>query len=245
MFILDLSVPDSNTNSNIIPRRTGLVPTNHCAPVNNDCRCLPNIDTFTPFESHDLLHRVPYHDLDPTLRDLLYPSRNLDPGFFHSIFLLPGPRDIDPGFNPTHPLFPRNPWEGQFPRPAGPSNEEMIKGLDRIDKLIDFIINSTEIDGVKPKKLDKAHKLIKERLKKLTRGLDLETKQRIMEELDEAFQAAKNGDLSKLEAFQEKLQKIRREYSNQPEYILCSGSRPDSCEMNSQPVRAIQLDQVA
>jgi len=147
MVILDLSVPNSNTNSNIIPRRNGPVPASNLPSVSNDCRCI-TIDTFTPFESHDLLHRVPYHELNPTLRDLLYPPRNLDPGF---VRLLPYPLDIDPrdpGFNPNRPGFPiaPDPWGRQFPRPAGPSNQEMIKGLDKIDRLLDFIISSTEID---------------------------------------------------------------------------------------------------
>src|SRR3989338_7899356 len=165
MFVLDISTSNLDASSNL---SFGRIRPNHLPEVNNPSTTLPAlIDSFTPFQSHDLLHRVPIHELDPTLRKILYPGRSgsidIDPGFFHPVFP-PGAIDIDPGFNPINP-FPiaPNPWESLFPRPAPPSNEEMIKGLDRIDSLIDFVKNSTEINGVNPRMLNKAHKVIKEK----------------------------------------------------------------------------------
>ncbi|GEM_PF-6847855 len=236
MFLLDISTSNLDTSSNVSFRR---IRPNHLPGVNSPETSPASIDSFTPCESHDLLYRVPPHELDPTLRELLYGRHGI---FRHYYF----PIDIDPGFNPNHPLFPieQNPWERLFPKPAPPSDQEMIRGLDRIDSLIDFVINSTEINGVNPRMLNKAHKVIKERLKKLTRGLDSETAQRIQQELDEAFEAAHEGDLSKLEAFQEKLKKIKEDYNNQPRIVPC-GRQPDSCELNSPPATAVPLNQIA
>lgn len=251
MFILDVFTPNLSVNSNSNIRRTGPVPNSNQPVVDNSSTTLPaSIDSFTSFESHDLLYRVPPHQLDPTLRELVYGDKGIFRHHYYFYFWME-PRDIDPGFNPNRPVFPiepRNPWEGHFPRPAPPSDQEMIKGLDRIDSLIDFVINSTEINGVNPRMLDKAHKVIKERLKKLTKGLDLETRLRIQEELDEAFEAAHEGDLSKIEAFQEKLKKIKEGYNNQPRIVpldIPCGRRPDPCEMSSPPVTAVPLNQIA
>ncbi len=133
-----------------------------------------------------------------------------------------------------------NPWERVFPRPAPPSNEEMIKGLDRVDRLINFVIDSTEINGVNPRMLDRAHNVLKARIRNLTRGLDSETAQRIQQELDEAFASAKEGDLSKLERFQEKLKTIREDYNNQDNprayfTIPCTGRLDRLCEVSVGP----------
>ena len=117
-----------------------------------------------------------------------------------------------------------------FPGAKKPEKEKTIEGLDDMKEALEYVKRKQKYEGnVSGESLDKVKEDLLKTVQEITAGLNPGVGDKMKAELSEAFNAAKQGDFSKLSVFLKKIKDLSKDLKEMPkseEYHVVPCKKP-------------------